>query len=236
MNVTMIKIHCAPDEDKNMVNYFNNFIHKYPNEAKILIKGAVLGPSNKEWHNIAKHCITVAIGADILAEKLHFDREKVIKACLLHDWYKRREIEMMTIYGGQKGYELTSKKDRQLLKKFGVSKKIIKILNSNVLKSADQKYLKNRPVEEKILHYMDMITCETKFGSYKERLSVVEKKKHNIEFSESFRPILGGKSLFELNYEVIDIVQNEFEKKINLKPGTLIDFIKKKFKERLISK
>lgn len=229
------EIYCGPEDDQKKIGYFSDFATKYPDEIKILIKGGVLGPGNEEWHNVTKHCLAVAIGADILAEVLHANRENVTKGCLLHDWYKRKEIELMNTLGGRKGYEQASDEDLRLLRKYGVQENIIKITHANVVLSADRKYLESRSLEEKIMHWMDMTTSETEFVDYKKRLSVVEQKKHNVEFSESFRPKFGGKSLFELNYEVIEVEQKKIENLIGLKAGTLIDFIKKKFKERINS-
>ena len=234
---TIAKIYCAPYEDKDEINYFYNFILKYKKEAKILIKGGVLGKGNEGWHNVAKHCIAVAIGANILAELLGADRDKIVKGCLLHDWYKRNEVKIMNKLGGQKGYEQSNKEDKKLLQKYGVPRDIIKIAHANVVETADLKHLKKRSIEEKMMHYIDMITSEVEFVGYKKRLIKVLQKKRNVEFSESFRarPKYKGRALFELNYDVIRDEQRELEQKLGIKTGTMISFLKKKFKERINS-
>ena len=223
------------DNKENLAKtrYFSDFAIKHFSEMKILKKGGILGKENKDWRNISEHCLAEAVGADILAEHLKADRGAISKAALIHDWYKRREIEKMKQEGGGKGYQDTSVEDVNFLKEYGVDEKIIKISHSNIPESADVEYLKNRSLEEKIIHYIDIITSGSEFVNYEERIRIVGQKKHNIEFSESFRSQYDGKSLFELQQEVAAIEQDEFEKALNIQQGTLIDFIKEKLKERI---
>jgi HD superfamily phosphodiesterase len=213
--------------------YFSDFALRHFNEMKILQKGGILGKENKDWRNISEHCLTEAVGADILAEYLGGNRDKVVSAALIHDWYKRKEVERMKKEGGALGYSQAAEEDVSLLRQLGVSEEIIKLAHANIPESSNQEYLNNRSLEEKIVHYIDMITSGSQFIDYVERLRIVRGKKHNIEFSESFRERYGGKSLLELQEELARIEEREFEDKLGLDRGELIRFIKEKLEERI---
>lgn len=200
---------------------------------RVLAKGGVLGKKNRDWRNIAEHCLAEAVGADILAEHLGADREKVTRASLVHDWYKRKEIESMRLVGGAQGYLETSEEDIRLLTEYGVPEDIIQLAHANIPQSAELDYIKNRSREEKIVHFIDMITDGSRFVEHDERLKIVVQKKHNIDFSELFRRRYNGKSLFELQQEVTIQEKREFEQTIGLATNSLIPFIVNKLKERI---
>ena len=220
-------------ENLAKTRYFSDFALKNLSEMKILKKGGILGKENKNWRNISEHCLAEAVGADILAEHLGADRDAVVEAALIHDWYKRREIEAMKKTDGAFGYEKTAEEDESFLREFGIDEIMIKLSHSNIPERADFEYLKNRSMEEKIIHFIDTILSGSEFVDFNERLRVVEQKKHNVEFSESFRDKYSGKSLFEVQRETIIIEQQEFEETLNLQPGELINFIKEKLEERI---
>ncbi len=135
--------------------------------------------------------------------------------------------------GGGDGYLKTISEDVKLLKQYGVDDNLIKLSHSNIPENNDLNYLKNRSIEEKIIHFVDMVISGAELVSISERYDILEKKSKNIEFSESFRDKYNGNSLFEVQREVAAIEQEEFEKTLNLQPGTLIDFIKEKLEERI---
>lgn len=215
--------------------YFSNFALRHFREMRILAKGGVLGRGNEDWRNVAEHCLVEAVGADILAEALGVSPKRVVSAALLHDWYKRREVEAMKLIGGGKGYEKTAKEDDRLLREYGISEDVIRIAHANIPESADLKYLEERPIEEKIMHFMDLITSGLEFMDVEARIRVAEQKKHMVEFSESFRSRYEGRTLHEVQCEITALEQREFEWRIGLESGTLLDFLKTKLGERIAS-
>ena len=221
------------ERKRRKTSYFSNFALKNFSDMKILSKGGILGKENKDWRNISEHCLAEAVGADILAEDLGADRKKVVRAVLIHDWYKRKEVEAMKKIGGVSGHKQASVEDERLLREYGIDEEIIKLSHSNIPDSADSIYLKNRSLEEKIIHYIDMATSDSDFMDFNERLDIVEKKKTAKDFSESYREKYNGKALNELQREISTMEQEEFEKTLNIQQGTLIDFIKEKLKERI---
>lgn len=223
------------DNKENLAKtkYFSDFALKHFSEMKILKKGEILGKENKDWRNISEHCLVEAVGADILAEYLGANREEVVTSALIHDWFKRKEIEKMKKEGGLKGHRDSLIEDINFLKEYGVDEKIIKISHANIPESADLEYLKNRSLEEKIMHYIDMITSGSEFMDFNKRINIAQEKKHNVDFSESYRKEYGGKALNELQREISAKEQEEFGKILNIQPDALIDFIKEKLEERI---
>ncbi len=203
---------------------------------RILRKGGVLEkPKGKEesWRNVSEHCLVEAVAADVLAEHLHADREKVVQAALLHDWYKRREIEGMKKKGGGEGYAAALEEDGRLLLEYGVPQELVDLAHANFPKSADPDYLKNRTLEEKIMYYVDIITSDSEIVPFEERLKLAKGKKNIVEMSEWLRGQYGGKSFFELHEILAPEVQTEFEDRLGIEHGTLVDFIKQKIEERI---
>lgn len=218
--------------DKKKTKYFSSFASGHFSDMKILREGGILGKENEDWRNISEHCLVEAVGADILAEVLLANRDKTVQAALLHDWFKRKEIEAMKSMGGGEGYKQTISEDERILKEHGVDEDVIKIAHSNIPQSADPEYLSNRTIEQKIMHFIDAVTSGTEFVSIKERFDALEKKQRNIDFSNSFMQKF-NKSLYDLQRELTELEQEEFEQKLGLERGSLISFIKAKIEERI---
>ncbi len=219
--------------ERKKTSYFSRFALGHLRDMRILRKGGVLGKENRDWRNISEHAIVEAVGADILAEALNTNREDVIQAANLHDWYKRREVEMMKKLGGAQGHAVTAVEDKRLLHEYGVPPHIVKLAHSNIPDSIDREYLSSRTLEEKIMHYMDLITSGSDFMNFRDRINIVAQEKHNVEFSDSFRDKYGGKSLFEVQEEVAQLEESEFEKLLGVPSGGVIQFIRKKLEERI---
>lgn len=225
-------------DDKGLIlkkrEYFSSFALRHMKEMRILAEGGVLGKGNEEWRNVSEHCLAEAVVVDILAEHLGAKREETVRAALLHDWYKRREIEAMRERGGGAGYQATIEEDERKLKEQGISERIVALAHANIPARDDEGYLKNRPVEEKIMHFADHIVQGSDIVDFNDRLRALEQKEQNIDFSNSFRRQYNGKSLFELQYgKICPMEQKEFEEKLGLKEGGLVDFIKERLEERI---
>lgn len=219
--------------EKKRTSYFSKFALAHISEMRTLKKGGVLGKENIDWRNISEHCLVEAVGADIIAEHLHADRKSVVQGTLLHDWYKRNEIMTRHEHGGAKAFAINSVEDEKLLKEFGVPEHIIRIAHANIPESDDPEYLTGRPVEEKIIHYMDMITDQSNFIDPEERLTRAESNPRTMEFLESFREKYHGRHLNELQREVLKLEQAEFEEKMGLEQGALIAFLKDELQKRI---
>lgn len=223
------------DFEKKKASYFSKFALAHISEMRILKEGGVLGKENADWRNVSEHCLVEAVGADILAEHLGANRKEVVQGTLLHDWYKRHEIENRREHGSAKGFAISSAEDIALLREHGIPGESIRIAHANVPDSDDPLYLHNRPLEDKILHYIDMITDQSTFIDPEERLRKAETNTKTMEFLESFREKFHGKHLNELQREVLKLEQTEFEEKIGLEKGKLISFLNDEMQKRIES-
>lgn len=224
----------AEDLSKKKTSYFSKFALKHMPVMRILKSGGLLGEGG--WKNVAEHCLVVATTADVLAEGLGADTKKTVEATLIHDWFKRREREAMNKSGGAKGYEEASKEDIKELKELGISEEIISLAHANIPESADEEYLKSRSLEEKIAHLSDLIVSGDKIVEFNERLDsllVGPKASQNIEFSDGFKEQYGGKSLYDVQREVGNSEQKEFEEVLGIKEGTLIQYIKETLEKKI---
>ncbi len=219
--------------EKAKTRYFSSFALAHGAEMKILRKGGILGKGNADWRNISEHCLAEAVGADILAEHLGADRNKVVQAALLHDWYKRREIETMRRLGDVAGHEYALTEDSRLLTEYGVPQDIVRLTHSNIPESTDSVALAARSPEEKIIHYADMMTLGSDFVDITSRLDDARKKPEVVAFTDSYREQYGGKSLLDVQEFTTKHEEGEFEKLLGLEPGTLLAFIKEKLAERI---
>ena len=223
-----------PDKNETRkTRYFSDFALRHMKEMRVLAKGGALGKENAEWRNVSEHCLAETVGADILAEALGADREKVVTAVLLHDWNKRTEIETMTQHGAEEGYKEVTANGERLLRNYGVPEDVVTLSQSNILKSANRNDWLNLPIEAKIVYFIDVITSGTKFVGFEERLRLAAQKPNTVELSEGFRSTYGGKSLLQVQAEASSLIQKELEDLLHLEPGTLIDFIMRKLEERI---
>lgn len=231
------------EEEIKRTKYFSAFAVKHLEEMHILKKGGILGKEKIEggvkdnkWRNVSEHCLVEAVIADILAEAVDASKEqrkRAVQATLLHDWYKRQEVEAMEKDGGVRGHERAAREELQLLEEYGVDENLRKLIHSNIPDSADPEYLLSRTLEEKIIHFADAILKGTIITDFHKRMDPENQSSTMIEYSESLRPRFGGKSLLEFQIQVAESEQREFEDAIGIQQGTLYDFIKTKIQERI---
>lgn len=224
----------SADGPDNKTRYFSSFALSHMKEMRILKEGGLLGKGSDNWRNISEHCLTEAVVADVLAEVLLANKEKLVQAALLHDWYKRCEVEAMQISGAGEGYKSTINEDKRILREHGISEEVIQIAHSNIPQSADQVYLDNRSLEQKIMHFIDAITSGSDLVNVNDRFDFLETKARNVAFSNSFIDKF-KKPLYDLQRELTKKEQEEFERILGIENGTLIDFIESKIQERIDS-
>lgn len=219
--------------EQKRTKYFSSFAQHHLQEMRILQLGGVFGKENKEWRNVAEHCIVEAVAADVLAEALGGDRQKIVQAVLLHDWFKRHEVEEIRRRGAVEGYAKTSAEDVHLLSEIGIVPEVIRLAHANILDSLDHDYLSQRTLEEQIVHFIDAVTRNTELVSIPERFDALEQRQQNIEFSNSFMNQYHGQSLYTVQRDFAQAEQDAFEQQLNIEKGKLLDFVKESIKKRI---
>ena len=233
-------------ESPARTKYFSNFALSHLKSMRVHQEGGILAGRTKEekienkgWRNISEHCLTEAVGADILAEHLGLDegdRNRVVQAVLLHDWYKRREVKAMKELGGAVGHLKAESESVQRLAQYVDDKEVVRLARSLIPEARSGEYITPQGLGEKIVHFIDLITQDARFvRNYDERLIPIMQRPPDVERSEVYRRQYGGKSLYEVQKEIGDAEQEEFETILGLEHGTLSQFLMEKLNERIIT-
>lgn len=231
-----VKINEKPDLERT--RYFSRLALRYKSEMKILEEGAVLGKDGREWRNIAAHCLFEAACVDTLAEVLGLSdeqRDQLSRAAILHDWYKRREIEAMREDGVTLGYAKASAESKAQLHELGVKDEIIQLTSAIIPDSLDPEYLKSRPLGEKIIHYIDAITETTNLVDVATRMQAGLSRSPNVQaWSETFRPQFSGLTLHEAQTQVGLQEEQEFKEALGLdETQSLIEYLRQKIDQKV---
>lgn len=215
--------------------------------------GQTLGKSPEVWRNVSEHCLVAGIFADILAEDLELsseDRKNVVKAALLHDWFKKHEAMAQREAAERGGLTLEdmdelSEVDSEYLRKMNVSEEIIKIKAANVPDSIEGL----RDDTEKILWYVDAMLTNTSPSVISNRFDDLKRgwtgekedrarAVRNNSFSNAYKAKYEGKSLYEVQLLLGDKIGREFSERIGFEgdPDQLPLYLKEKFVERVNSR
>ncbi len=74
-------------------SHLNSFRPHYQ-QGEVLAGHKASNVEGGVWRNVSEHCLVAGVVADMLAEELKLgdeDRELVVRAALVHDWYKKHE-------------------------------------------------------------------------------------------------------------------------------------------------
>lgn len=181
-------------------------------------KGELIG----EWSNVYDHCFTEGLVANIVGDFLALEsREKVvlIKAALLHDWYKKKEREAADKFGAQE-YDNTAREGAKLLREFGYSEEVI-LLTGSVGHASLKELLSGGSFLQHIMYYIDNITWRDKVTSLDERMDQLESADRYRELNELGRKIFNGRTYFEVQRELGHNIENEIASRIGIKPNDI---------------
>lgn len=208
--------------------FFSEFAAGMKSDMRTLQSGGVLGKDAKEagWRNVSEHCLVEALEAQILAEKLGLDPDKLKKAAVIHDWYKRREIELVEKHGPT-AHDSTIAEDAELLHTMGYDDQVIKISKSVGHSALSQMESKDVTLEEMVMHYIDDITANTDIVMLEQRM---EKNEKNIklqkldemtpffarqrEIGKKIESIIASKLGIDPPEELPNFIKKEIERKI----------------------
>lgn len=120
----------------------------------------------EDWRNVSEHCLVEAARAEVFAEKLGFSEQvkrDLITAAVLHDFYKKHEIEKATREGlGPKNHMRATEEAAKILHKKGFSDRVVRLSGSMALDSLmeTEEILKKENLSEEdaaflVLHFID---------------------------------------------------------------------------------
>lgn len=183
------------------------------------------GRLTDDWSNIYNHCKLEGEIAAILGRLVNLDdadSKILIKAAILHDWYKRKEIEQ------SKGLNATAYKKSEhesytKLLELGVPKRIVEVAHSVGALSVKE-IIESQDLLKKLMHLIDDICLGNKIVEIDKRIDYNESKypQINVEGKELF----SGKTYFEMQRKVGKQIQLEIEDILKIEPNSLIPLIK----------
>lgn len=186
----------------------------YPQEFSILLnKGNLV----EDWSNVYEHCKLEGIIAYYLSNKLclsDIDTNDLVKAAILHDWFKRVERESQN-YDSNLSYKG--------LLELGYSNRIVDIAHS--VGHTSLVWIEKSDLLRKIMHFIDDIVSGVEISEINIRVDFLEKSGRYAKLAEETRLIHNGRTLFEVQKEVGNKIQNEIENIADMQPGSLISNI-----------
>ncbi|MDO8602196.1 MAG: hypothetical protein Q7R62_03720 [bacterium] len=153
------------------MEFLQSFRERFQREIAIHI-------AHENWDNVIDHCLLEAARAEVLADCIGLSAEtkkNLVQAAVLHDFYKKHEVEGMRSEvaaggSGWKSYQATGKEAVHILKEASISPDVIEIFSSIgsqpvVLEQINSILKKSVFAEQDVvrlaMHYLDDYTIDT---------------------------------------------------------------------------
>lgn len=208
-------------EQSKKTKYFQRRATSHLTEMR-LAKDTGLFPKKEGWRNVVEHMVVEAEAADVLAEALGIpesERKNLYTATLLHDVFKRKEIELAQQKGAS-GFDESAKLQSEWLRGLGYSQGIIELTES-VAHTSLVKFQKLDEVSlsQKIIHYVDDIIQNNDLVKLEQRMNAQAANPRYAEINQQGIAIF-GKPYIEVSREVSKKLEAEFAQKIGLEDPT----------------
>lgn len=194
-------------------------------------------PRSEGWSNVIEHELVEAEAADVLGEKLGLsdeERRNLRTAALLHDIFKRKEIETARVEGPD-SFTRTAKEEAEWIRSAGYPEEVIKLVESVVLTSFKDftANFESISVVRKIIHYVDDITLRSDIVSLDERIKYIEEMPDYKALIEWSVPVF-GKKFTDVQREISRRIEEEFAPRLGVSdPSAIPDFVKGCINERI---
>lgn len=242
--------------EKARTAYFGDFAQSHLSAFRPHYKhGETLGSKKnpETWRNVSEHCLVAGVFADILADELHLpvdQKELVIKAVIVHDWYKKHEVIAQQTARKEGTLSLVAlfkikAEDSQILQTMGVPQDIITLAGANIPETAEGP----ETLIEKIVWYVDAMLSNTNPVSIQQRFDDLERgwdgikedairAERNIVFSDLYREKYNGRSLYDVQRALGDKIGAEFVQLMEYQGevAQLPFFLKEKLDERIAAR
>ncbi len=194
-------------------------------------------PKSEGWSNVAHHCLVEGAAAETMVQVLELpeeDKDIIIQTALLHDFYKRKSVELIRVdESNALNADIISEEQSQaILRKKGFDEKIISCLNNSIGSHVlEDGYADKMTIPEKIIHYLDDITMDDDLVSLKERTENLKKRYPTIN-KDGIK--LFGKPYYDRQYEVGAAIEIELAALVGLdKPENLPKYLKEKILDKI---
>jgi len=204
-----------------------------------------LFPKSEGWRNVVEHELVEAEAADVLGEMLglsNYDRFRLRVAALLHDVYKRKEIEEYAPRGIE-GFDQNAVDQAEFLKKKGFHEDIIELTDAVAYGSIPTfleegglfvPHFSEIPDPVKIAHYVDDITGGSEVVTLEQRMAGLRANQRYRETDERGRMMWGGMSSIDAQQFISTRIEAEFAQRLGVEdPTTLSLVIAQRIEERI---
>lgn len=226
-------------------HYLQQFAEQFSPFLLPFWHGGIFSEESAEWNNVFDHCLSEALTVDILVEAINakkgdqaLDRELLTAAALLHDAYKRREIEKVKSQPTNLAllYE-TDIESKEWLKSLDVKQGIIELQDGIGNNAAKNIYFGEiTDLAKRLLHYVDDITQGDTVVSLEERLAALEENPKYREQNEWSKHIFEGLTLYQAKRKISAATEQEISEVLGLADhGRLPAWINEKTEGRFLS-
>ena len=213
--------------EQKRAKYFGELALKHLSLMRLHKEFGLL-PRKEGFGNVTEHCLTEAAAAEVIADELGLSvdsKQKLVEAPLIHDFYKRREVERTREdRNSARSFDAAAKSSRQILLDRGIDKDIVEIADY-----AGHNYL-GRMMEllgrmdslseverlQLIFHYLDDITLNNDFVMLKSRIDMLESNPKYKVLNESGRDQFEGMATFSVQRAVGQKIEKWLAKAIGL--------------------
>ncbi|HUW21479.1 MAG TPA: hypothetical protein VMW41_02305 [Candidatus Bathyarchaeia archaeon] len=248
------------DFSRKKTAYCQHFALSHKDVFRIHQEAGLLGlkkRGSREFRNVAEHCLVAGIFADILCELAGMgqtERNRVVKAAILHDWNKRDEVNKLSRIlidkSKMKGYARLSLRDieeikttqAEFLRGNGVEAEIIRLSQANIPETDEGP----QTLTEKIVWFVDAMLYDTEPVAVSQRMSQSQKPTwdyteniriaRNQRISEAYRARYRGRSLLEVQQALAPKVSADIAEAVGYQgePAFLPEFLREQFVQRVM--
>ncbi|HTE48354.1 MAG TPA: hypothetical protein VK675_00405, partial [Candidatus Paceibacterota bacterium] len=167
-----------PEEayEKKKRAFFTNFALKHLSVFRLHKEFGLL-PKTEGWANVSRHCLVEAVAMDVMAKEFELsdeDKNNLIHAALLHDFYKRKEIELFKEKGDSVENVIKAEKEsEEALIGRDISPRVVVLTSSIGVAAIDKMKRPDTTLEEKMMFYIDNITENDNIVNLKDKINAL---------------------------------------------------------------
>lgn len=224
----MPEIRTGSSKEKYWAKLTKRYKTSYPIAFKLFKKYGLL-PESEGWANIVRHCLLEAAAMEVVARGLRLPskaKDRLVLAGLIHDFYKRRELELIKKEGDSTAtLEKAEKQSFKILSDNNIDQEIVQITDAIGITKLDRIKDPSCTLPEKAMFYIDSITKHDQLVTLEEK--VAELPSHYPEIAKT--------GIYPIYLKVSQGVEVELAAKIGLKqPKNLPAYIKRKVFQTII--
>lgn len=218
---------CADRYAKKRAKYFGRIALRHLSSMKIHKEFGLL-PRKEGWGNVVEHCLVEAAAADVIADYLGLSlemKEKLVKAALLHDFYKRREVEQTRERkNGKDSFNNAALESSFVLEQKGVNKDVVEVAGSaghmaltamnDLLNKLSE--LNEVQVLQLVFHYLDDITLNNDLVPLKTRMDMLDNNPKYKKLNDAGKDLFEGRTTFAVQREIGQKIEEWISKSLGV--------------------